>query len=60
LAAIIDGEPGAVWAVGTQIRAAFFFTIERGKITGIDLIMNPGHLAELAVRIDQPWLPGTD
>lgn len=52
LAAIIDGEAGAAWAVGAQVRAAFLFTIERDKITGIDLIMNPGHLAELAVKID--------
>jgi RNA polymerase sigma-70 factor (ECF subfamily) len=52
LTAIIDGKAGAVWAVGAQVRAAFLFTIERGKITEIDLIMNPGHLAEFAVKID--------
>ncbi|HEV7356935.1 MAG TPA: sigma factor-like helix-turn-helix DNA-binding protein, partial [Steroidobacteraceae bacterium] len=52
LRATIDGEAGAVWAVGTQVRTVFLFTIERGKITGIDLIMNPEHLAELAVKID--------
>jgi hypothetical protein len=52
LPALIDGEAGAVWAVGAWVRAAFLFTIERGIITGIDLIMNPEHLAELAVKID--------
>jgi hypothetical protein len=52
LPAIIDAEAGAVWAVGTHVRAAFLFTIEFGKITGIDLIMQPGPLAELAVKID--------
>jgi hypothetical protein len=52
LSAIIGGEAGAVWAVGGQVRAAFLFTIERGKIAGIDLIMDPGHLAELDVKID--------
>jgi RNA polymerase sigma factor (sigma-70 family) len=52
LPAIIDGEAGAVWAVGAQVGAAFLFTIEHGKITAIDLIMNPGHLAELDVKID--------
>jgi len=52
LPASIDGEAGAVWVVGAQVRAAFLFMIERGKITGIDLVMNPGHLAELAVKID--------
>ena len=52
LPAIINGEAGAVWVVGTRIGAAFLFTIEGGKITRIDLIMNPGHLAELAVKFD--------
>jgi RNA polymerase sigma factor (sigma-70 family) len=52
LPALIDGEAGAVWAMGRQVRAAFVFTIERGRIAGIDLIMDPVHLAELEVRID--------
>jgi hypothetical protein len=43
---------GAVWAMGTQVRAPFLFRIECGKINGIDLIMPPGPLAELAVKID--------
>jgi len=50
-AALIDGEPGAVWAVGGQVRAAFVFTIGGGVITGIDLMMNPEHLAELHVEL---------
>jgi RNA polymerase sigma-70 factor (ECF subfamily) len=50
--AFIDGEPGAVWAVGAQIRAAFLFIIERGKITRIDLVMNPADLARLAVKFE--------
>jgi RNA polymerase sigma-70 factor (ECF subfamily) len=50
--AIINGEPGAVWAVGAQIRAAFLFIIERGKITALDLVMNPGDLAQLAVKFE--------
>ena len=49
--ATIGGEAGAVWAVGAQVRTAFLFSIERGKIAGIELIMNPEHLAELEVRI---------
>lgn len=52
LPAVIDGEAGAVWAVGGQVRAAFLFTIKGEKITAIDLVMDPGHLAELDVRID--------
>jgi len=38
--------------VGAQIRAAFLFTIEYGKIVGIDLVMDPEYLAELAVKIE--------
>jgi RNA polymerase sigma-70 factor, ECF subfamily len=50
--ALIDGAAGAVWAMGGQVRAAFVFTIEHGKIAGIDLVMDPAHLAELEVKID--------
>lgn len=28
------------------------FTTEHGKITGIDIVTDPAHLAELDVRID--------
>ena len=49
--ALIDGEAGAVWAIGGQVRAAFVFLIEAGKITDIDIVMNPARLAELDVRI---------
>ena len=52
LRATIDGEAGAVWVVGTQVRTAFLFSVDGGKITGIDLIMDPVHLAELAVQMD--------
>lgn len=51
-AALIDGDAGAVWAMGGQVRSAFVFTIERDKITAIDLVMEPTHLAELDIRID--------
>ena len=39
------------WRVN-QVRTAFLFTVEHGKITGIDLIMDPVHLAALAVKIE--------
>jgi RNA polymerase sigma factor (sigma-70 family) len=51
LPALIDGEAGAVWAMAGQVHAAFLFTIESGKITAIDLVMDPGLLAELDVKI---------
>jgi RNA polymerase sigma-70 factor (ECF subfamily) len=52
LPAVIDGQAGAVWAIGGQVRAAFVFSIRGDKITGIDVIMAPWHLAELRVKID--------
>ena len=52
LPALIDGEAGAVWMMAGRVLSAFVFTIERGKITGIDLIMEPGRLAELDVKAD--------
>ncbi|MBC7794820.1 MAG: sigma-70 family RNA polymerase sigma factor [Clostridia bacterium] len=50
--ALIDGDAGAVWAMGGQVRSAFVFTIEEGKITMIDLVMEPTRLAELDVEVD--------
>jgi RNA polymerase sigma-70 factor (ECF subfamily) len=50
--ALIDGEPGAVWAVGGRVLSAFIFTIKDRSITGIDIVVDPAILAELDVRID--------
>ncbi|HPH66214.1 MAG TPA: sigma-70 family RNA polymerase sigma factor [Kofleriaceae bacterium] len=47
---MIDGEPGAVWAMGEHVRAAFLFSFEGGKIAAIDLVMHPLDLAELSVE----------
>jgi RNA polymerase sigma factor (sigma-70 family) len=52
LPALIDGKAGAVWMMAGRVLSAFLFTIERGKITGIELIMDPPRLAELEVKID--------
>jgi RNA polymerase sigma-70 factor (ECF subfamily) len=49
--AIIDGNAGAVWAVGGRPRAAFVFTIELGKITEIELAMDTARLSELDIKI---------
>jgi len=55
--AVIDGRPGAVWAVREQVRSAFVFAIERGQITAIDLIMDPAHLRRLDIEIKRPTHP---
>lgn len=50
--ALIDGEAGAVWAIGGRVQAAFVFMIEDATITGIDIIVDPARLAALDVKID--------
>jgi len=52
LPALIDGEAGAVWAMGGKVLAAFVFKFDGGRITGIDLIMEPERLAALDVKIE--------
>ena len=50
--ALIDGEPGAVWAMGGQVRSAFLFTIKRDQVTSIEIVTDPVDLAELDVKIE--------
>jgi RNA polymerase sigma factor (sigma-70 family) len=50
--ALINGEPGAVWAMGGRVLTAFVFTIEHDKITGIEVVMDPARIAGLDVKID--------
>jgi RNA polymerase sigma-70 factor (ECF subfamily) len=49
--ALINGDAGAVWAVGEKVLAAFVFTVERAKIVAIDLVMEPERLGELDLEI---------
>jgi RNA polymerase sigma-70 factor (ECF subfamily) len=49
--ALIDGAPGAAWVMAGQVRAAWLFTVEGGRIAAIDVIMDPARLAELDVRV---------
>lgn len=51
LPALIDGEAGAVWATGGKIRSAFVFRFDGGRITAIELVMEPGQLAGLEVTM---------
>jgi len=45
--ALVGGLPGAVWAPGGVIRAAFAFTLANGKIAAIDIIMDAARLRAL-------------
>jgi RNA polymerase sigma-70 factor (ECF subfamily) len=49
----INGDAGAVWAVDGRPRSAFVFTVNLGKITAIEIIMDPTHLAELDIEIER-------
>jgi RNA polymerase sigma-70 factor, ECF subfamily len=49
--ALINGVAGAVWAVGGQPRGAFTFTIVDGKISTIDIVVDPEHVRQLNVVI---------
>jgi hypothetical protein len=41
--------PGAAWVAGGAPRAVFVFTFDAGKISAIEIIMDPAHLGELDV-----------
>jgi RNA polymerase sigma-70 factor (ECF subfamily) len=49
-AALLDGEPGAVWIEERELRVAFRFTIAGERITAIDLIGDRDALAEMLVE----------
>jgi RNA polymerase sigma-70 factor (ECF subfamily) len=49
--ALINGQPGAAWAQGGQVRSAFIFTVNGDAITGIDLVMESERLRMLTVEI---------
>jgi RNA polymerase sigma factor (sigma-70 family) len=51
LPALIDGAPGAVWAVRGQVRAAIVFAIVGGRIAGIELVMEDGRLGGMEVEV---------
>jgi RNA polymerase sigma-70 factor, ECF subfamily len=45
--ALVDGAAGAVWAPGGQPRVVFDFIVAGGRITDIELLADPEHLARL-------------
>ena len=49
--ALIDGVPGAVFAVDGRPRVVFQFTIVEGRVTAIDLVADPDRLRELDLTI---------
>lgn len=49
--ALIGGDPGLVWVVGDQVRAAFVFAFDRGKVSELDIVMDPATLADLEIEL---------
>jgi RNA polymerase sigma-70 factor, ECF subfamily len=45
--ALINGQPGLVWARGGKPQVIFGFTIDQDRITGIELLANPETLGNL-------------
>ncbi|MET0552177.1 MAG: sigma-70 family RNA polymerase sigma factor [Vicinamibacteria bacterium] len=46
-AALLDGVPGAVWAAGGQVRAAFVFRFDGERVAGIEIVMDPETIASM-------------
>jgi RNA polymerase sigma factor (sigma-70 family) len=51
-AALIDGVPGAVWAAGGQVRAAFVFRFDGDRIVGVEIVMDPETIASMETTDD--------
>jgi RNA polymerase sigma-70 factor (ECF subfamily) len=51
LPALVDGSAGAAWAPGGQPRAVFAFTIEGGRIVGIEMIADAEHIGRLDIEL---------
>jgi RNA polymerase sigma-70 factor (ECF subfamily) len=49
--ALLAGAVGAAVTLGGELRVAFAFAIENGKVTAIDIIGDPERLAALDVRL---------
>jgi RNA polymerase sigma-70 factor (ECF subfamily) len=47
--ALVDGMPGAAWAPDGVPRSVVVFTIDNGRVAGIDVVVDPGEIAALDV-----------
>src|SRR5262245_5312492 len=48
--ALINGSVGTTWSGGGKPHMAFLFSIENGKIQGIDVVMEPEDLKEMDIE----------
>ena len=56
-AAFIGGRAAAVWVQAGQVRVLFSFTVQEDRITAIELIGDPVHLAALDLEIPEHVAP---
>ncbi|MGZ4508871.1 MAG: hypothetical protein ACXVX0_16615, partial [Blastococcus sp.] len=49
--ALVDGRPGAVWAMGGRPRVVFRFTLGGGLITGIEMIGDADAVGAFALEL---------
>ncbi|MEU6880140.1 sigma factor-like helix-turn-helix DNA-binding protein [Streptomyces sp. NPDC046712] len=49
--ALVDGAAGLVWAPASGPRSVIAFTVLDGRITAVDVLMDPAHLDRLKVEI---------
>ncbi len=50
-AALVDGVAGMAWVVGGRAKVAWTFTIDEGRIAGIEMVADPDQLADLQVTL---------
>lgn len=48
--ALVDGAPGLVWSLRGEPKVVFSFTVDGGRITGIEQIGDAGRIAGLALE----------
>jgi RNA polymerase sigma-70 factor (ECF subfamily) len=48
--ALINGSVGTTWVGGGKPRVVFLFSVENGRILGIDVVMDPEDLKEMEVE----------
>jgi RNA polymerase sigma factor (sigma-70 family) len=53
-AALVDGQPGAVWMPGGRLRVIFIVTVEGDHIVAIDLVAEPGQLEGANIVLTEP------
>lgn len=46
----VDGSPGGAWMAGKTPRVVFEFSIDEGRIVGIDLLADPAALADIQLE----------